>query len=115
MSLLHRDGCECMLSQLEMFTVPVTQASIEKSQYIKFYPITSLDSAGPIEFCIVTSDTEYLDVSKIFLYTKNRILDGAGKEIPETVETKMGEGFSISTPTRQSSPLMLFIRSGLSR
>ena len=75
-----------MLSQLEMFTVPATQASIEKSRYIKFYPITSLDSAGPIEFRIVTSDTEYLDVSNIFLYTKNRILDGAGKEIPETVE-----------------------------
>ena len=82
MSLLHRDGCECMLSQLEMFTVPATQASIEKSRYIKFYPITSLDSAGPIEFRIVTSDTEYLDVSNIFLHTKNRILDGSGEEIP---------------------------------
>ena len=75
-----------MLLQLKMFTVLATQASIEKSRYIKFYPITSLDSAGPIEFHIVISDTKYLDVSNIFLYTKNRILDGAGKEIPATVE-----------------------------
>ena len=44
------------------------------------------DSADPIEIRIVTSDTEYLDVSNIFLYTKNRILDGSAKEILVTVE-----------------------------
>ena len=89
MSLIHRDGGECMLLELELFSVSPSQASIDKSQFVKYFPITSLDS-GPIEFHITTSETEYLDVSNIFLYTKNRILDGSGAEIPEWLENDKG-------------------------
>ena len=82
MSLIHRDRGECMLSELELFSVPPSQASIDKSRFVKYFPVTSLDS-GLIEFYITTSETEYLDVSNIFLYTKNRILDGTGADVPE--------------------------------
>ena len=87
MSLIHRDACECMVSELDLFTVPPTQASIDRSQFIKYFPITSLDG-GPIEFHITTSDLEYLDVNNIYLYTKNRILYDNGKGI----SPKIGQG-----------------------
>ena len=38
MSLLHKSGGECLLSSLELFTVPPTQASIDKAQFVKYYP-----------------------------------------------------------------------------
>ena len=77
-----------MLLELELFSVPPSQASIDKSRFVKYFPFTSLDSG--IEFHIMTSETEYLDVSNIFLYTKNRILDGTGAEIPEWIEKDQG-------------------------
>ena len=89
MSLIHCDGGECMLSEVELFSVPPSQASIDKSWFVKYFPVTSLDS-GPIEFHITTSETEYLGVSNIFLYTKNHILDGTGAENPEWLENDKG-------------------------
>ena len=69
MSLLHKSGGECLLSSLELFTVPPTQASIDKAQFVKYYPLTSLER-GPIEFKVNSSEFEYLDLNNLFVYKK---------------------------------------------
>ena len=91
MSLLHKSGGECLLSSLELFTVPPTQALIDKVQFVKYYPLTSLET-GPIEFKVNSSEFEYLDLNNIYLYTKNRILDGRGQPIPPTVPARDAGG-----------------------
>ena len=91
MSLLHKSGGECLLSSLELFTVPPTQASIDKAQFVKYYPLTSLER-GPIEFKVNSSEFEYLDLNNIYLYAKNRILNGRGQPIPPTVPAREAGG-----------------------
>ena len=90
MSLIHKNSCECLGNQLNLFEVPATQVAITRSQYEKYFPITSLDSR-PIEFQITTSDLEYLDVNSTLLYTKNRIMYADGRSIPGTVRLQSGE------------------------
>jgi hypothetical protein len=84
MSLLHEDSCECTKSELDLFSIPPTQTSIESGSYKKYFPITNIDSGSPIEFRITSSDKEYIDPSSIFLYSKCRILSEADAELPAT-------------------------------
>ena len=82
MSLIDVDSAECTKTELEIFKVPPTQTSIEKSRYVKHHPITSLSKGSPVEFRCRTSGTEYLDLSSLLLYTKNRIIRGNGEDLP---------------------------------
>lgn len=89
MALVHKRGSECVLSSLELFSVPPTQASIERGQFTRYYPLMNMGGQGPVEFKFSTSENEFCDLSNIYLYTKNRILDGQGNPIPP--KTQDGE------------------------
>ena len=86
MSLLHMDSCECVKSELDLFNLPPTQTSIEGTRFEKYYPLTSLDRGGPLEFKIHTGDREYIDPDFIFLYMQTRILDQDGDELEEDAD-----------------------------
>ncbi|MEG7523509.1 MAG: hypothetical protein M3H12_10470 [Chromatiales bacterium] len=49
---MHRQSCEGVKSELDLFTVPPTQTSIIDSHMVQHQPMYSLDSGGPIEFVI---------------------------------------------------------------
>ena len=50
MTLLHNMSDECIKSELDLFSLPMTQTSIEKSTYIEIPPLSALTDGGPIEF-----------------------------------------------------------------
>ena len=52
MAFVHRQSCEGVKSELDLFAVPPTQTSIEHGGWIEHQQITSLDSGGPIEFVV---------------------------------------------------------------
>ena len=52
MALIHPDTQEVMKSELELFSLPPTQTSIEETRYEKYYPQTSLDKGGPLDYSI---------------------------------------------------------------
>ena len=79
MSLLHPETCECVKSELELFTIPPTQTSIEGTRFEKYYPLTSLNRGGPLEFKIHTGDKEYIDPENVYLYLQMQILGGSGE------------------------------------
>jgi len=81
MALLDQNSCECIKSELDLFSVPPTQTSIEETSYKKFYPISSLITNAPIEFQIGASDQEYLDLQQSYLYLTCRITDGDGSAL----------------------------------
>ena len=83
MSLLHPETCECVKSELELFTIPPTQTSIEGTRFEKYYPLTSLDRGGPLEFKIHSGDKEYIDPENVFLYLQMQILDGSGEVLSD--------------------------------
>lgn len=85
MSLIHAETKEVMKSELELFSIPPTQTSIEDTKYVQYYPQSSLDRGGPITFHIPPSEKEYIDPRRVFLYMKLRILDEFGDPPEKTV------------------------------
>lgn len=81
MALIHRESLEVLKSELELFSIPPTQASIERTRYVEFQPTTTLDRGGPVEFFIPANDKEYLDLRNSFLYMKMRILNEKGEPL----------------------------------
>jgi hypothetical protein len=67
--------CECTKSELELFTVPPTNISMEHGSMVEYLPISSVGDSGPIEFHVSTND-EYIDLGRTLLYVKARILKG---------------------------------------
>ena len=52
MSLVNMNSCICVKSELEIFSVPPTQTSIEDGIVVDYHPIACLVDTGPIEFDI---------------------------------------------------------------
>lgn len=61
---------ECMKSELDLFSLPPTQMSIESSYWCQYKPISSLTDDGPIEFVVPGNGDEYLDVAHTLLYVR---------------------------------------------
>ena len=78
MALIHEGTQEIMKGELELFHLPGTQTNIDETKYEKYFPQTSLDRGGPLDFSINLNDEEYLDTQNIFLYMQLRILDENG-------------------------------------
>ena len=79
MAFVHPNSCECAKSELDLFTTPPTQTSIEGGVWTEYHPISSLDREGPIEFNISGSGDDYIDLTQTQLYVKAKIVrhDGA--------------------------------------
>lgn len=82
MSLINEDSCECAKGELELFEIPPTQTSIEESRFEYFYPLTSLDRSGPIEFKVIASESEYIDPAETYFYFKAKIIDANDQTLP---------------------------------
>jgi len=87
MALIHEDSLEILKTELELFSLPPTQASIEETRYVEYQPTTSLDKGGPVDFYIPPNDKEYLDLQNTFLYMKMKILDENG----DALKTKISD------------------------
>lgn len=76
-----------MGTQVDLFSVPPSQTSIEWGQWVEHHPISSISQNGPIEFMVAGSSDEYLDLSETLLYVKASVkrVDGERKEATEFV------------------------------
>ena len=81
MSVLDPMSCECLKSELDLFSVPPTQTSIEQTAFKQYHPISSLSGHSPIEFHVPATDEDYLDLQQSYLYLKVRILSGLGENL----------------------------------
>ncbi|KAK3087761.1 hypothetical protein FSP39_010279 [Pinctada imbricata] len=63
-----------MKSELDLFAVPHTQASIEYGHWVEHRPLSSITDSGPIEFNISGSGDDYLDLNNTFLYLQAKIV-----------------------------------------
>lgn len=73
MSFLHTHSSECLKSELDLFTLPPTQTSIESAQWIYYKPVTSLTDDAPIEFVIPGHGEDYLDLAHTMLSLRVRV------------------------------------------
>ena len=95
MALLDQFSCECLKSELDLFSVGATQTSIEQTSYKKYRPISTVSGHSPLEFHIPATDEDYLDLQQSFLYLRTRIQDAHGQnfEAPEVNNDPAEESF----------------------
>ena len=89
MAFVHPLSCECTKSELDIFSVPPTQTSIESGNYVEYNPISSITDGTPIEFVISGSGQDYIDLANTQLYVKldirtpaNVVVDGNSRVGP---------------------------------
>jgi hypothetical protein len=73
MSLVHEHSCECTKSELDLFAVPGTQTAVESSSTVEYNPVSALAHLLPIEFNIVASGENYIDLNNTQLYVRLKI------------------------------------------
>ena len=81
MAFVHRQSCEGVKSELDIFTVPPTQTSIIDSHVGEHQPMSSLDSGGPIEFFISGSGDDYLDLANTMLHVQAKVTRANGDDL----------------------------------
>jgi len=54
--------------------VPPTQTSIHQAEWVEYQPLTSIFGNAPIEFGVVGSGEEYVDLSNVMLYLRAKIV-----------------------------------------
>jgi len=81
MALVHEKSCECVKSELDLFTIPLTQTSMERSGYVEYNAISNIADATPIEFDIGGSAQEYIDLANTQLYVKAKIVAANGNNL----------------------------------
>ena len=88
MAFVHLESKDCTKSELDLFSIPATQTSITKGQWIEYHPISNIIDSGPIKFNISGSGEEYLDLAKTQLFVKAKITKANGSA--SDAETKVG-------------------------
>ena len=86
MSYVHPFSKRCDKSEIDLFSVPPTQQSLERGRWIDYAPLSSVENTdSPINF-LVTGTDEYIDLSKTILTVTGKIvkdneavLDGANQ------------------------------------
>ena len=69
---MHTHSQECTKTELDLFSVPPTQVSLEKGLWIDYQPVSSVSDGGPITFmCLGTEN--YIDLSKTILSVKVKV------------------------------------------
>ncbi|XP_062841285.1 uncharacterized protein F54H12.2-like [Trichomycterus rosablanca] len=83
MALLHRMSEECIKSELDLFTVPLTQTAIEKSTYVEIPPLSAISDTAPLEFFIAGHGEDYTDLNNTLLYLRLKITRPDGTDIDD--------------------------------
>jgi len=78
MSFAHEMSCECTKSELDLFSVPPTQTSMEQDSWVEYHPMTTVADGSPIEFGISGTGEDYIDFGNTMLYVKAKVtaIDG---------------------------------------
>ena len=83
MAVVSPRSCLFVKSELNLFTVPPTQMSVEHYCTINYYPVSKLTDNGPIEFNIPGSGEDYIDLTNTFLHLGVKITAADGVNIAD--------------------------------
>lgn len=86
MAFVHPLSCECAKSELDLFSVPPTQTSIESGAYVEYNPISSISDGTPIEFVISGSGQDYIDLANTQIAVKVDITRANNQAIDDTAQ-----------------------------
>ena len=81
MVFVYKDSCECLTSELALFSVPPTQTGVENGTWIEYHFLTSVGGGSPIEFDIGGNGEDYVDRANMMLYVQAKILKQDGTDL----------------------------------
>ena len=81
MAFVHEQSCECLKSELDLFSVPPTQTSVENGNWIEYHPLTTVGDDSPIEFEINGNGEDYIDLANTMLYVRAKITQMNGANL----------------------------------
>jgi hypothetical protein len=81
MAFIHEGSCECAKSELDLFSVPPTQVSVDSGMFVEYHPISSLTDGAPIEFEVSSSGDDYIDFANSYLYVRAKITRANGNNL----------------------------------
>src|SRR5215470_13219495 len=84
MAFIHPESCECVKSELDLFSVPPTQTSIESGTWVEYTPVSTIAHGLPIEFVVLGSGTDYINLANTMLYVAAKITKEDGSNIADT-------------------------------
>ena len=83
MAFINEHSAECCKSELDLFSVPPTQTSVEQGTLIEYHPVSSLSDGAPIEFDVSASGDDYIDLTNSQLYVRAKITKADGSAIAQ--------------------------------
>ena len=81
MAFVHRQSCEGVKSEQDLFAVLPTQTSIEDGRWVEHQPLKFLDSGGRIKFVIPGTGDAYLDLANTYLLIRAKVVRGVGTDL----------------------------------
>ena len=85
-TLVHPSSAESTTSQLDLFSVPLSQTSLEDGSFTEYHPVSVLTSTGPIEFTISAENSNYIDLANSFFYVRASVTTSNGDDLAKTAE-----------------------------
>jgi hypothetical protein len=86
MSFIHNLSCECTKAELDHFSLPPTQTSVEYGEWKRYKPVAAISSDAPLEFHVTGSSEEYTDVSQTFLFVSVKLTQCDGSDLTDDVK-----------------------------
>ena len=80
MNFVHANSQECTKSELDLFSIPPTQVSLERGLWVDHQPVSSVADGGPITF-LSTGTEDYVDLSKTILVVKAKVTKANGTDL----------------------------------
>ena len=81
MSYVHPFSKRCDKSEIDLFSVPPTQQSLERGRWIDYAPLSSVENPDSAITYLITGTDEYIDLSKTILTVTGKITAEGGKTL----------------------------------
>ena len=98
MSYVHPYSKRCEKSEVDLFSVPPIQLSLEKGRWIDYRPLSSVENPDSAITFLIAGTDEYVDLSKTILYVE-------GTKTITYVESDTHAGSTAAVPKTVSIPV----------
>jgi len=83
MAFVHEQSCECTKLELDLFSIPPTQTSMEQGSWVEYHPLTTVADYSPINFDISGIGEDYIDFANTMLYVKVKVKLNDGNDLAD--------------------------------
>ena len=81
MSYVHPFSKRCDKSEIDLFSVPPTQQSLERGRWIDYAPLSSVENPDSAITYLIAGTDEYIDLSKTILTVRGEVTKGDGTKL----------------------------------